>query len=232
MCSQLKTRHLLLAFFNGSVILLWLFFSFSFGMWGYCKINAMALPSHEVKDISADGQQTSGYAYKGITFRTAKELTSFINAERENTSYVLKVLQAIRLTDNGDVSKSVIFILTAVSFGIIGAITEQIKRVAVTRRERRRMVQAGQDTPCACILDDISILYRPLFGGLVGFMALGVTSLIPMLLKNTPETTVIRPTALLFFCFFSGLMSDEIYKWVTDLVLTAFKARSSALEVS
>ena len=220
----------LLAFFNGSVILLWLIVSFSFGMWGYSEINALALVKHDGEEVLTEEHQSPGYKYKGIQFKTVEELNEFIDAEEENYPLVLKFLKMIRLTDNGDISKSVIFILTAVSFGIIGAITEQIKHVAVTRRKRRKILQTGQDFPNTGILDNISILYRPLFGGLVGFMALGVTSLIPMLLQGPDESTVIRPTALLFFCFFSGLMSDEIYKWVTELVLTAFKARSSALE--
>jgi hypothetical protein len=236
--------RLLIAFFKGLVIMLWLIISFSFGMWGYSEINTLLdIKKYEVREtmeenrsirgtqqsqaenLSGQSPQNDAYQYDGIYFANAAELREFIYRENSANSIITKLLEKIKLANNGDVSTSVLFMLTAISYGIIGALTDQIRRIVVSKRERSRALQNGQKVHYQYILEDVSIFFRPLFGGLVGFMALGVTSLIPLILQSASEINFIRPTALLFFCFFSGLMSDEIYDWVTDLVLTFFKAK-------
>lgn len=223
------------AFFKGMAILLWLIISFSLGMVGLCEINELT----DIKDkelmerkesLSNQKQDGGGYTYKGMDFETPQQLTDFISQQESEKSNIQIFLEKIKLVNNDDISNSVIFMLTSISFGIVGTLTEQIKRIVVYKRRRTHALRNGQKIHYMYILEDVSVLYRPLFGGLVGFMALGVTSLIPMLLQTNTEFNIIRPTTLLFFCFFSGLMSDEIYEWLTNMVRTFFKKQTEPQE--
>lgn len=222
-------------FFKGLAILSWLIMSFSLGMMGLCEINELSdIKKRELidqkKSLSNQRPDGSGFKYEGMDFKTVQQLTDFIDQQKSERSNVQIFLERIKLVNNDNISNSVIFMLTSISFGIVGALTEQIKRIVVYKRRRTRALRNGKKVHYMYILEDVSILYRPLFGGLVGFMALGVTSLIPMLLQTKTEFNIIRPTALLFFCFFSGLMSDEIYEWLTGIVRTFFKKQTQPQE--
>jgi hypothetical protein len=179
-------------------------------------------------DINEEPSET--FEYNGIIFENKEEIRDYVAQENWEASLSMK-FSKIKKQILGDFGGSLVFILTAISFGVIGTLTEQIKRIVVCKRERNRAKRNGQNVQCDYILEDISILYRPLFGGLVGFMALGVTSLIPMLLQTTTEYNVIRPTSLLFLCFFSGVMSDEIYEWLISMMRNFFKKQLKPLEV-
>ena len=246
----MKTLRIILVFFKGLLLLLWLIFSLGFGMWGYCEIVGMSRlkkvdiaernpdnrdfqPAQQLgmvdeagKPISEDFSTNLTYEYNDVTFASRAELLEYLYLENQKNSFFGQILQKIKIAEDGNVSTSVIFIFTAISFGVIGTITQQIKYIIVKRSEFVKNQTKNQ----SYILEDVSVLFRPVFGGLVGFMAYGITLLIPTIIQNVSESTFIRPTTLLFFCFFSGMMSDEIYDWVANLIIKLFEGEGMQME--
>lgn len=103
-------------------------------------------------------------------------------------------------------------VLTAISFGIVGAVTATLKRV-VGRRNHRIDVA------------DVDAFFFPVFGGLIGFAAYGITELMPMILQTNTELNVTRPATLFFFCFFSGMASEEMCSWGQQIVLNFLRQK-------
>jgi hypothetical protein len=221
-------------------------------MWGYCEIVAMSRFKQEIlipnasnhswettqpsRNIDAPAGQESTenlnsmeYKYDGVTFTNSADMVAFIYYQKQKKSIFGKIIDKIKISENGDVSSSVIFIFTAISFGIIGTITQQFRNIIVEKRQEAIESSNSRKGNQAYVVESVSVLYRPVFGGLVGFMAYGITLLIPAILQTSSESTFVRPTALLFFCFFSGLMSDEIYDQVRRLVLKLFEVEEKRL---
>ena len=250
----MNALRLFLVFFKGLIILIWLTISLGFGMWGYCEIVAMSrIKDLEISERKADSRFQRGvqqsqtvdaqtakssetlpnrleYEYNGISFTNSADMMEFIYLENQANSIFAISLKKIKASEDGNISHSVIFIFTAISFGIIGTITQQIRSIIIRRREKNNAPRSTQMAHQKYILEQVSVLFRPVFGGLVGFMTYGITLLIPTILLNTSESTFVRPTTLLFFCFFGGLMSDQIYDIVTKIVLKLFEGEEKQLE--
>lgn len=78
-------------------------------------------------------------------------------------------------------------------FGALGGVTRVLARLSLKKEELSLMAAAVD----------------PLFGALMGILALGVSYVLPSALVT--GETVLNPTSLLFFCLFSGVFADEFY---------------------
>ena len=100
---------------------------------GLCEINKLSdikrreLIDHK-KSLSNQQQDGGGFKYEGMDCKTVQQLADFIDQQKSEKSNVLIFLGRIKLVNNYDISNSVIFMLTSISFGIVGALTEFARR--------------------------------------------------------------------------------------------------------
>lgn len=150
--------RLLVVFFKGAMIVICLIVSFSFGMWGLCEINAISelerMALHERNDNQLDNSDASQFKYKGQTFKSQEALLAYIDLEENEKCIVQKFLEDIKLVNNDNVSNSAIFILMAISFEIVGALTDQVKRIVVSKQQRTNALRNAQKVHYAPIFSN------------------------------------------------------------------------------
>jgi hypothetical protein len=93
------------------------------------------------------------------------------------------------------------FVLTAISFGIIGAIGKVVNDTILKD---------------AKLNDTNNLLLVPIQGGIIGIIILGISYAIPILLSN--DNVSLDPVTIVFLSLFGGIFYLNFYKWFTDVI--------------
>jgi hypothetical protein len=93
--------------------------------------------------------------------------------------------------------------ITAIAFGILGGIANVVyKAIGGEVQTTQRLV------------------LKPLFGGFIGLMILGISYVLPAVL--TVNEDKVRPISLAFLCLYAGAFSNHVYLWLEDKIKSVF----------
>lgn len=93
------------------------------------------------------------------------------------------------------------FIITALSFGIIGSIGKVINDIIHGERQ---------------LNDFPNLLLIPLQGAFIGLIILGISFAIPVIL--TSENISLKPIAIVILSLFGGIYYRNFYSWITNIL--------------
>ncbi|NMM47759.1 hypothetical protein [Marinigracilibium pacificum] len=93
------------------------------------------------------------------------------------------------------------FLLTAISFGIIGAYGNIINDTIKHKRQFK---------------DTQNLLLVPVQGGIIGIIILGISYTIPVILTN--ENVSLKPITVVFLCLFGGIFYLKFYDWIISKI--------------
>jgi hypothetical protein len=88
-------------------------------------------------------------------------------------------------------------LLTSLAFGVVGGIGTIVHKLA-----------GGGDVTAPMLV------FKPLFGGLIGLMVFGMATVAPKVVVESAEG--VRPVALIFLCLFGGTFSNHVFQWVEE----------------
>lgn len=92
------------------------------------------------------------------------------------------------------------FIITALSFGMIGSIGKVIND-SIKNKVR--------------LSETINLLLIPLQGSIIGLIILGISYVIPLLL--TSDDVSLKPITIVFLCLFGGIFYLDFYNWLEEI---------------
>ncbi|MDN3689348.1 hypothetical protein [Cyclobacterium jeungdonense] len=129
--------------------------------------------------------------YKGVTFYNKETMI----AAREQDLIIRVYPYAMKIPS------FLSFLLTAVSFGIIGALGKVINDTL-----QKNVI--FKETP--------NLLLVPIQGGIIGIIILGVSYAIPIILTN--ENVSLKPISIVFLSLFGGIFYMNFYEWFTSVI--------------
>lgn len=129
--------------------------------------------------------------YQGITFYN-KEIMS---AAREQDLIIYVYPYAMKIPS------FLSFLLTAVSFGIIGSLGKVINDTIQKKVKFK---------------DTQNLILVPIQGGIIGIIILGISYTIPIILTN--ENVNLKPITIVFLSLFGGVFYLNFYDWFTHMV--------------
>ena len=94
-------------------------------------------------------------------------------------------------------------LLTSLAFGVLGGIANVVHKLA-----------GSLPVPSK------QLVFKPLFGGIIGLMVFGIASTAPKLIVETAEG--VRPLSLMFLCLFAGTFSNHVFAWVEEKTKSVF----------
>jgi hypothetical protein len=136
------------------------------------------------------------YFYHGHSFANRAEALAFIDDQKvaEFFGWVYSVPESLPL------------LIASFFFGVLGGITSVL------------FAASGSEP-----ISNRFIVFKPLFGGTIGLLVLGVVKIVPAAL--TKEANATRPIAVVFLCLFAGAFSDHVHLWVKQNVEEIFKIK-------
>ncbi|WP_299367133.1 hypothetical protein [Winogradskyella sp.] len=163
--------------------LLWLSIGLYFGVGGYLtldleerKINAKSLPRAEA-------------VYDGIEFKNIELAQVYIDEKKAKPFFSF-------IMDN--LPKNLIYLITAMSFGVLGVITRITKETVIDKFEFKKT----------------EMFFYPILGIMTGILILAISKIIPNLLVNSKNN--VEPLTLAFFSLIAGFGSQRFYTWLTE----------------
>lgn len=173
-------------FLIGLIILIWLMIGLYFGIGGLTKLNAdedLDIIQKKEAELSAK-KFTPPLNVEGVTIDNDYLYQMFTERRGLEKYFVWTVT----------LPKFTALTLTALSFGLLGALVSLIKQLSLENIK----------------IEDLKYLSLPALGVLTGLVVLGLSYLLPTLI--TKGSTEIRPITLMFLCMFCGICSDKFYK--------------------
>ena len=129
--------------------------------------------------------------FKGISFQNKEIMETAIQQE-----LILRVFPYA-----SKIPSIISFIITAISFGSIGAIGRVIND-SIVKQTR--------------LWDNKNLLLIPIQGALIGLIILGISFTIPVVL--TANETTLNPVTIVFLSLFGGIFYLNFYKWFLDVL--------------
>jgi hypothetical protein len=149
---------------------------------------------NEVSEKTDESGKKSGeVVYQGISFSSIYDARAAIDKDQ--------ITSLFKWTYN--LPASLPLFITALSFGILGGIANVIYKAIGGE------VQTNQ-----------RVVLKPLFGGLIGLMVLGMTYVLPAVL--TVDNSKVRPVSLAFLSMYAGAFSTHVYLWLEEKIKTLF----------
>jgi hypothetical protein len=93
--------------------------------------------------------------------------------------------------------------LTSLAFGVVGGIANIAHKLAGSLFVPTKM-----------------LVFKPLFGGVVGLMIFGLATAAPKLVVESADG--VRPIAVMFLCLLGGTFSNHVYAWVEEKTKALF----------
>ncbi|WP_047446253.1 hypothetical protein [Alistipes sp. ZOR0009] len=137
--------------------------------------------------------------YKGTTYHNY-ELYRMVR----QYGLILKVFPYTQHIPTG-----VSFIITAMAFGVVGAIGRVIND---TIRAKQKLNQTA------------NLLLITAHGAIIGVVILGISYSIPMLL--TGENIPLKPITVVFICLLGGIIYDNFYTWFIGAISKLINKKS------
>lgn len=133
------------------------------------------------------GPSESRVIYQGVSFTNIASARQFAEESKINRYFrwVYRVPPGLPI------------LLTAIAFGVMGGIANIVHKLA------------GSEP-----VNPLMMIFKPLFGGVVGLMVFGLATAMPKLIVESAEG--VRPLTLIFLCLFAGTFSNHVYAWVEE----------------
>lgn len=166
------------------VFLFWTIASLYIGVGGYVALDiekqvqvARLLPESQV-------------LFKGIAFKNREALKAHKDELKAISFFSPLIL---------NLPRALLYLLTAMAFGTIGAVTSISKKIAMEKMD----------------IKNVPVHTTLLLGGLTGLLVLGIATLIPDLLLIGERD--LNPLSLAFFSLLAGLSSEKFFGWLTKV---------------
>lgn len=170
----------------------WISIGAYFGSAGYTKLKI-----DELNNLGKSSGQGKSVSLGSITFQNPY----FMEAYQEETKAVKYFPEFFLSMPN-----ILVFLITACSFGILGAQTFLVKRVAIDSE----------------LLINLKVVSVPLLGALTGIIVLGLATTVPVLLISGEAE--LKPITLIFLCFFGGFYNTKFFDWLNDTIGNLFSS--------
>lgn len=145
---------------------------------------------------------STNVVYQGIPFADIYEARRAIEQEKVNTWFGWAYSMPASLPS----------LITAVAFGILGGIAGVLHKGILGEPQTHQR-----------------ITLKPLFGGAIGMMVLGITYVLPAAL--TVDNGHVRPISLAFLSLYGGAFSSHVFLWLEEKIKMVFAlARRSAVQ--
>jgi H+/Cl- antiporter ClcA len=178
-----------------AVLMFWLLAGLYFGIGGITRVNVDETLDNLNQDKDKLLKDTLTAKVGVITVSNQYELkyvTEYANLEHY-FAWTIKI------------PKFTAFLITAMCFGLLGAVISIIKALAFG----------------ATKLNDSKWISEPLLGLLTGLVVLGLSYILPTLL--TKGGIDIRPLTLMFLCLFCGIYTEKFYNTLSSAFDKIFK---------
>lgn len=163
------------------------------GCAGYTKLKI-----DELNNLGKTSGQGKSVSLGNITFQNA----FFMEAYQEEIKAIKYFPQFFLSIPN-----ILVFLITACSFGILGAQTFLVKIVAIDSE----------------LLINLKVISVPLLGALTGIIVLGLATTVPVLLISGESE--LKPVTLIFLCFFGGFYNAKFFNWLNDTIGNMFPSK-------
>lgn len=182
------------------LFVLWLIAGLYFGIASWTKINydqLVAQAQEAQSKVNCDDPNHTGYQDSdGIEYCTLEDVYA---------ANQLTLMEQIHLDWIFYLPDPLPFILSAVAFGILGAMVRII-----------RTATSLKDFP-----ELHSLLQAPVLGGVTAIMLLGISYIFPYLFTDT--NILLKPQVQPFLSLFAGVFSEHVQKWFQSVMEKNFK---------
>jgi len=165
------------------IYLFWISIGLYVGVGGYIALDleerkkqAMYLPENKVD-------------YGGVSFRNS-EMMNVYDDEKKAKEYFDFILKSL--------PKNMIYLFTAMAFGILGVITRITKEIAIDKVE----------------IMNVEIYFFPILGLMTGILILAISQIIPNILIS--GNVSVEPLTLAFLSLIAGFCSRQFYNWLIN----------------
>lgn len=187
--------HYFIRFGFGLLFSLWLATGAYFGTAGYTKLKI-----DELINLGKTKTDSKPVLRGKISFKN-----SFYLAAYEEELKASKFFPGIFLST----PNILVLLITACSFGILGALTYLTKEIAINN----------------ATIESMKVISVPMLGALTGIIMSGLATLVPSILVS--GETELKPLSLVFLCFFGGLYNSRFFAWLNDTIGNLFPSRES-----
>jgi len=138
-----------------------------------------------------------------VYFKKKQVISKNINYDNKEVLYVAEQQGLIlKIYPYADKIPSILcFILTAISFGIIGSVGKVINDSIQNKNELN-------NAP--------NLLLIPIQGGFIGLIIIGISYVIPIILTN--DSVSLKPVTIVFLSLFGGIFYLNFYNWLMSLI--------------
>jgi len=174
-----------------SLLILWLMTSIYFGVAGYTRLKI-----DELIYLGQQTENTKSVMLGNLSFKNKH----FLEAYREE----IKAAKFFPTYFN-EFPNLLVLLITSCSFGILGALTAQVKMIAL------------EDSA----VENLKIVSFPILGALIGIIISGLVTLVPTILVS--GNAEIKPISIIFLCFFGGLYNKKFFLWLNNVFGNLFR---------
>lgn len=222
------------------VLAIWLLVGLIVGLYGLKVVNEIDKQKNNKSASKLIPNDLVSVAYGGVIFSDLNEFNTFIKSStndipnktsnpidmnvkflndeesKKSTNIRMEIAMdrnEVYIAPIGNISILILTILTAMAFGVLGSITR------IFRDMLKKKVS----------IIHTHIVIRPIFSMLIAFLVFGVLKYLPWLIQSIPEgieLTFVKPSAICFLCFFSGMLSEEVYDYLKSTSSDFFKIRN------
>jgi hypothetical protein len=161
----------------------WLFSGLYLGLGGISRVNVDEVNEQIEAKRNVLQKDTINYTFKKVKYTTLYDFELAI--ENQNLVDYFSWVNGL--------NKFSSLLLTAMSFGIIGAIISILIEIAF----------GGTS------VENTAFITKPILGLLTGLVVLGISYILPTIVVK--GNTEIRPISLMFICLFCGIYSNKFY---------------------
>lgn len=171
----------------------WISMGAYFGSAGYTKLKI-----DELNNMGKSSGQVKSVSIGKITFQNSYFMKAYLE-EIKAIKYFPEFFLSI--------PNILVFLITACSFGVLGALTFLVKIIAID----------GE------LLINLKVVSVPLLGALTGIIVLGLATTVPVLLISGESE--LKPLTLIFLCFFGGFYNSKFFNWLNDTIGNLFPSK-------
>ncbi|MEM8927772.1 MAG: hypothetical protein AAGC45_06180 [Bacteroidota bacterium] len=171
--------------------LLWLILGLYVGIGGYVALDIEKRKAEAKISANLKMSEEKSAIVDQIDFKT-EELARIYMDEKKSKKYFGFIFKSL--------PKNMIYLFTAMSFGILGVISRVTKNLSIDGLELRSK--------------DVEVFFSPILGLMTGIIMLAISRIIPnILVGNSGE---IEPLTLAFLSLIAGFCSKQFYNWLVS----------------
>lgn len=173
-----------------AVYIIWFVIGLYFGIGGYVALDI------EKRKVHSKYLPENSVVFEEIEFRNI-EAASVYDDEKKAHRFFGLILKSL--------PKNMIYLFTAMSFGILGVVTRITKEVAIDNAD----------------IKAVEVYFFPVLGLMTGIIILAISQIIPNILINSSGS--VEPMTLAFLSLIAGFCSKQFYEWLISASGSVFK---------